>query len=76
MIDKLVTVILGLTTSKTFWVNAGYAVIALLDFFCQTDFIKSNPDIAALVVAVSNILLRVITKVPLTGKVLNRVRGV
>ena len=58
----------GLLHSKTFWVNAGYSVLAILDYAGQTDYIKNNPDVAFLIVTVSNVLLRFVTKVPLTAK--------
>lgn len=62
----------GLLKSKTFWVNAITLSISLATALQGADFVVANPEIvAAIGVAVSalNIVLRLITKVPVKGLV-------
>jgi len=58
----------GLFKSKVAWFNALSIGLVLLDILGQTNIIKDNPDYSAIVVAVGNILLRFVTRVPLSDK--------
>ncbi len=53
--------ILGLLKSKTFWLNAAWITIYALDFAGQLDVVKQHPDVVAITIAVTNILMRFAT---------------
>lgn len=54
---------LGLFKSKTFYFNLAVAAVGVL-----TDTVKDNPELSLLVTAGGNMLLRLLTKVPLSQK--------
>ncbi len=58
----------GLLKSKTFWLNASWIGVTVLELFGQLDVVKSNPDLVAISIAVSNILIRFATSKPLHEK--------
>ncbi len=58
-----------LLQSKTFWFNALTTVIGLATYFQTSDLLVNSPEvigIAAMVVGVANVLLRLVTKEPVT----------
>lgn len=59
-----------LLRSKTFWINALTGVVSIGTYLVNTDFIASNPEIVAIfgvILAVVNIILRLVTKEPIKG---------
>ncbi len=58
-----------LVKSKTFWVNLVSTAVALITTISGSELIQENPQltgIAAVALAVGNILLRLVTKEPVT----------
>lgn len=59
-----------LLKSKTFWVNALTGLVSVGTFLMNSEFITSNPEVVAVigtVIAVVNIVLRLVTKEPIKG---------
>lgn len=60
----------SLIASKTFWVNAITAIVGVATYFQGSEIIANHPEAVAIVgtvVGVLNVILRVITKEPITG---------
>jgi hypothetical protein len=58
-----------LIESRTFWVNVATAAVAVIVTLGGTDLIQNNPQVAgffAAVIPVVNVLLRLITKDPVS----------
>jgi hypothetical protein len=60
----------GLFRSKTFWVNAITAIVSVGTYLTNTDVVANNPEVVAIggtVLGVLNVLLRLLTKEPITS---------
>lgn len=60
----------GLLRSKTVWFNLLTGAVSIGTFLMNTEFIANNPEVVAVigtVIAVANIVLRMITKEPIKG---------
>jgi len=60
----------GLIASKTFWVNAITAVVGIATYFQGSDLIAAHPEAVAIIgtiVGVLNVILRIVTKDPISG---------
>lgn len=60
----------GLLRSKTFWTNALAAVVSIAVYFQDSELLVDKPEVVAGIGAglgVLNIILRLLTKKPITG---------
>jgi len=60
----------SLLKSKVFWVNLITAIVAICTYLINSDLFVNNPSVVAIggtVIGVLNIILRLITKEPITG---------
>lgn len=60
----------SLLRSKTFWVNFLTAAVSLGAYLMNTEFLANNPEVVAIagtVIGGLNILLRLLTKEPITS---------
>lgn len=60
----------GLLKSKTFWVNVLTAVVSVGTYISNSDLLADNPEVVAVagtVIGVVNVILRLITKEPITS---------
>jgi len=60
----------GLLRSKTFWVNILTAVASVATYVTNSDLLTGNPEMVAIIgtgVGIVNVLLRLITKEPITS---------
>lgn len=65
---EFVTVSSKLAKSKTFWLNLCIICTASLDIVNETGVVKENAELFAMLAAVSNIVMRYFTSVPLKNK--------
>ena len=62
----------GLLRSKTAWVNILTAIVSVGTYLTDSDLLANNPEIVAIagtVIGVVNVILRLVTKEPITGVV-------
>lgn len=62
----------GLFQSKTAWVNILTAIVSVGTYITNSDLLANNPEVVAIagtVIGVVNVVLRLITKEPITGVV-------
>lgn len=60
--------LVGSLKSRTIWLNVGWVALVALELAGHLEVVKSNPDVVAVCIALTNILMRFVTTKPLAEK--------